>query len=418
MSQDEQSAFPRAWRIRCAAAFLCLLLACRLAGMIPIFREVLLAYLGVDDAAFGMLFSIGSAAGLLAILPGGVIADRKGPVSVIRVGMVGVAIAYVVLACTGASYWGMAAGFALYQCMMRPLGLAGNALLIRLFPNRKRRIISLSNVVISGGDFMFPIVAEGLLFLTHRVPQITFAMVLHLPFALVAVVLLLGGALFRPQLSTAGTAIHEPFRLRTVLRFRGRTWALILLCGAHGAADMLIFFWWARFMGSAVFPEQPIPPGFFLSGFAVSYFLARAALAALPEHRWRRRLMVLPGLLGGAVLILGLLSRNYMLTGAAYIVGCFLWSSEMPTFLSRIAEQAEDRFGAALAAQQMTAAGLTAVGMWAMGRLINALPEADMWKAMLVPAAVFPAIGLGGALWLWWNRRVEIGTGGPGVVSI
>lgn len=388
-------------RIRYAVMVLVLMVLSRIAGMLPVFRDVLQEYLKIGDQRYGLMFSIGLVGGLLTVLPAGVLADRRGPVAIIRLGLVGAAVALGLLACAGSTWWLIAIGLGVSQMMVRPLGLGVNAFLVRLFPGNKRRIISLNAVALSGGEFIFPALAESLLMLARRVPAITFAMVLHASFALAAVFVGLGGLLFRPR-AVAATPPHATSKnLMHGFHFKPRTWGLILLATLHGMADTTLFFWWARFLGSSVFPEQPIPPGVFMSGFAVAYFVSRSSLALLPERRWRRAFMVVPGPLGGLTLLSGILSGSYLLTGFSYVLGGLLWSAEMPTFLSRMAEEDEAKFGAALAMQQMLAAAATAIGLAAMGLLIENMTETHMWRAMLIPAAVFPLVGLGGAVWLW-----------------
>jgi hypothetical protein len=175
---------------------------------------------------------------------------------------------------------------------------------------------------------------------------------------------------------------------------------IVILLGLHGLADTVLYVWMARFLGSASFAEQPVGPGFVLSGYAVSYLLARGLLALLPEHRADRALMVLPGLLGGGVLIAGILTRSYLCTVGGYLLGALFWSAEYPAMLSVLAREQTGRFGAAMAVQQILVAALTFAGLNAMGLLIAHVGEARMWQAMLVPACIFPCIGVGGALWL------------------
>ena len=109
--------------------------------------------------------------------------------------------------------------------------------------------------------------------------------------------------------------------------------------------------------------------------------------------------MVLPGLLGGTVLVLGILSRNYMITGMSRVLGAFLWSVEFPTFTARIAEEEQERFGAVLATAQMLTVGATAAGIAIMGVLVEAVQTTNMWTVMLLPATGFVAVGLCGLLW-------------------
>ena len=115
--------------------------------------------------------------------------------------------------------------------------------------------------------------------------------------------------------------------------------------------------------------------------------------------------MIVPGLAGGGALIAGILTRSYLFTALGYVLGAFLWSAEFPVMLSMLAHETEDRFGAAMAMQQMVVALLAFIGLNAMGLLVARVGGAGMWKAMLVPAGVFPCIGLGAAIWMVTRRR-------------
>ena len=368
--------------------------------MLPVFRDSLQSYLGIGDARFGLLFSLAAFAGVASVVAGGVMVDRRGPVAVMRLGFAGVALSFLVIGLAGGNWWLMAVAMVLNGLCVRPLGVAVNALLVRLFPSHKRRVLSLNFVAGSSGDFLFPAFAEGLLFLAHTVRSVTFGLVLRVPFAVFSVVLFLG-SLFYPKgtgLLNGGDRGERP--LLQSMAFSRSSLALILLATLHGTADTMLFVWLPRFLGSELFQGRPIAPGLFMSGFAVSYLIGRGALALMPEGHWRSALMVLPGILGGSVMIAGIMSRSYVLAGMGYVLGGLLWSVEFPVFLGRLAEEVGDRFGSALALQQMLTAGASGLGLALMGWAITRSGEQAMWQVLLAPACVFPCIGLCAAGWL------------------
>ena len=396
-------------RVATTAAALGLLALCMSTGLLPVYRDALQRYFGIGDARYGFLLSLAMVGGLVSVLPGGLLIDRRGPVAAIRVFLTGAALAFAGLALAGRS-WGLAAAaLALHGTMNRPLGIAVNALLVRLYPKNKRRVLSLNLVALSGGEFVYPALAEGLLVLSQRSESVSFGMVLHGPYALMAFVMLGGAMLFRPNLPVREAGAAPPLHPLRAFRFPWPAVALMVLAAAHGIADSVIYFWWPRFLGSEVFPgAHAVRPGFLLSGYAIGYVTSRLGLAFLPENRWRRRLMVLPGLAGGTVLIGAILSRNYMVAGLGHVLAGFLWSAEFPVFIARLADETGERFASALAAGQMLAAAGTAGGLWAMGLLVGALPEDRMWQAMLLPAMMFPLIGVCGGLWAWHARKTQV----------
>jgi MFS family permease len=179
-----------------------------------------------------------------------------------------------------------------------------------------------------------------------------------------------------------------------------RFWPVIALMVLHGTVDSILHLWMARFLGSGAFAARPIGPGYVISGYAVAYVVSRTVLGMIPEDFGRRVFMVIPGLLGGGVMILGILSHNYLLTAGGYVLGAFLWSAEYPAMLSLLAHEQPDRFGAVLSLHQLLCAGAVFLGLNGMGYLVSGLGEASMWKAMLIPACGFPIVGLGAGVWL------------------
>lgn len=390
---------PRKTRIKWAVIILTLMVMCRYYSVLPVFRDTLQDYLHIGDQLYGLMFSIGLVGGLVMVLPGGYMVDRRGPLSVIRLAIPGVAAAFLIIALAGMSWWTIGLALALGQMMIRPLGISVNSFLVQLFPHVKRRIISLNFVAMSGGEFIFPALAEVLLLTAQKNEKVTFAMVLHIPFALMACALVAGSLIFVSRIPFATKPEKSPKNIISGFHFRPQTWFLIFLAGAHALFDSMLFYWWARFLDSDAFADQPVAPGFIMSGFAVAYFTSRMSLAMLPENFWRRRLMVLPGILGGLTLIAGILSQNYLITGIAYILGGLIWSAEFPTFVSRIAEESRDKFGAAIGLQQMLGAGLTAVGITCIGFLVDFVGEPAMWSVMLIPAFGFVVLGMAGLVW-------------------
>ena len=88
-------------------------------GVLPIFRSHLKAYLGIGDARFGFLFSIGALPGLVSVLLGGQLVDRWGPRRVIRVGLLGIGSAMLIIALCGARFWAFAAAFGISGILSR-----------------------------------------------------------------------------------------------------------------------------------------------------------------------------------------------------------------------------------------------------------------------------------------------------------
>ncbi len=383
-------------------------------GVLPVFRSHLMEYLGIGDARFGFLFSIGSLAGLSSVLFGGQLLDLWGPRRVIRICLIGIGCAMLVVAFCGRHFIGFALATGMNGVFAASLSIAVNAYLARLFPGYQRRIISLNLASSSVGGMMFPIVAEGLLFLSREYPHISFGNVLHTPFVLAGMVMVGASFIYRPQQSSNGAGRVQALRaggLPANPHHGSRRWHwrdlllprhmffLAFLIALHGMSDSLLHIWMPRFLESASFPAQIFSPGLVLSSYSLAYLLSRVTLAMLPDNVGYRTFLVFPGLVGGGLIIAGILSRNFVLTAASYVLGGFFWSFEYPMLVAVMLRNGKQQFGAAMAAAGVISYLLMFTGMNLTGMLLEYMGSGNMWKVMPVLAIGFPLAGVGGFIW-------------------
>ncbi len=397
--------FPkRRHRVWYAVTVTSLALLAGFAGILPVLRGHLQEYLGIGDKAFGFLFSIGPMAGLAGILLGGILVDRWGPRRVLRVCFAGVSCAFLILAAAGAHFALFALALAIIGLFIYPVPVAVNVYLAKLFPRQQRRMISLNLASSSLGGMMLPLVAEGMLYLERRYESITFGSALHTPFFVVALLLLGGSFIYR---SSRGVLPHGvarsdsavPWRWRD-LRLSGPSLPLVFLLAFHGTADSCLAIWMARFLESKSFEAVLLAPGIVLSARAVAYLISRFTVAVLPDHVGRRLLLILPGLLGGMVMITAILSRNYWLTAGGYVLAAFLWSAEYPAFVSTLMRIEPKRFGRVMAMAGVLVSIALVLILNSMGFLVAQMGGQRMWMVMLLPATGFVLAGIGGLLWV------------------
>jgi MFS family permease len=378
------------------------------ADVLAVYRDNLLRYLSIGDSEFGLLLSVGNITGLAGMLVGGVLIDQWRPRRVIRLCLIGAGAAMALIAAAGTSWWMLVLAVGALAVFQRPLGIAVGTFLVHLFPNDRRRVLSLNFAAGSLGGIVFPAAAEGLLQLSQRFQAFSFAMALYWPFLVVAAVLLPSSFLFRRK---KHLAVRPPavvsWSWRDVLLVPWRHGVLVLLLALHSAADAGLYYWMSRFLGSEAFDRHPVAPGLVLSAYSLSYVVSRLALAGLPEDRGRKVLMVLPGLLGGAAVILGLLSRDYLLTAGGYVLGALLWSCEWPVMISVIARERSERFGGAMALVNIASALGMFVSITLLGLFASHVGQANMWKVLLGCACLFPCVGIGGAIWLGYYGRPQ-----------
>jgi len=380
-------------------------------GILPVFRSYLKDYLAIGDASFGLLFSIGAFVGLPGVLLGGYLVDRWGPQQVIRICLTGVGAAMLLIALGGQCFWIFIVAMGIGGLFNAPLFIAISAYLGKLFPRNQRQVLSLNLASYSIGGMMFPLVAEGLLFLVKQFENIEFRHILHSPFLLTGSLLIGLSFIYRknPLSSPSG---HFGGKTSRGLHLRDfwlspNSRLLAFLFALHGTADSAMYLWMARFLESNAFFPRPFPPGLVLTGYSLAYLLSRVFLASLPDRAGRRAFLVFPGLLGGSIVIAGIISHNYLLTAGGYVLGAFCWSGEAPTFVSMLMRIDRRHFGAAMATAGLIGGVLLFTVMNTMGFLIERLGEVNMWKVMLLPACGFLLVGLGGTVWLLkYDRQI------------
>ncbi len=368
-------------------------------GVLPVFRSTLQDYLSIGDGRFGLLFSITSLAGLSSAVYGGYFIDKWGPRRVIRLCLIGVGTGMIIIAFAGRSYLLFTIGTAWSGLFSSSLFIAVSTYLGKLFPRHQRRVLSLNLAGASFGGVMIPLIAEGLLKISGDSSSVTFAQVLHIPFIIVGMFLISASFIYRGQNNVKPVfASEDRFTLKSLSVSRSVV-LLLLMKALHGAADNTLHIWMARFLESTSFFVQPFLPGIVLSSYAFSYLLSRILLATLSDRVGKRAFLIFPGILGGAIIILGILTRSYFLTAAAYVVGGFLWSFENPAIVSTILRIDKNRFGRSMGLAQLLGGVIAFILLNAVGFLTERLGEAEMWKVMLLPACIFPLVGFLGMIW-------------------
>jgi MFS family permease len=379
-------------------------------SVLSVFRSHLQDYLGIGVERFGLLFSVGSITGIFSILIGGILVDRWGPRKMIRICLVGISAAMFIIALGGKHYICFVAALGINSAFHGGLFIAISMYLAKLFPHNKRAVISLNQASSSMGGMMFPMAAEGLLYLPSLSKAITFGHVLHVPFLFVGLLILSASFLYRPtRVAIIGV---KPKIARRRWRWRDLLLApqMMLLAGLmalHGASDSALTIWMPRFLDSESFHAVLIAPGIVMSGYALAYLTSRITLATIPEKIGRRIFLVLPGIAGGAVIAAAIMSRNSLLTAGGYVLAAFIWSAEYPVMVSMVLQKDKRQFGTTMAVAGIAASIIQFMSVNGIGIATNRIGENNMWKVMLAPAAGFMLVGLGGLIWLIMNKHAE-----------
>jgi MFS family permease len=394
-------------RIKYALFTAAVLLLTRAVNMFPVFRGSLIEYLNINDQIFGLMLSIESFGGLFTVLAGGALVDKYGPRRVLRITLAGTAFSFCFISVLGKSWISLVAALAMLGLCSRPLNLAVNSYLVRLFPKNQRRVLSLNLAGTSAGSFLFPFIAE-LLLKTHKlIPALSFAVVFHLPMAIIGVLVFIASFFYR-KLPAFGKPKDSQRKWHWKDMFLPASSMYIIgLMVLHAVGDTSLFLWMPRFLESDSFTKMVIGPGYVISGRAIAFLVSRSILAVCPERFGKKSFLFLPGLFGGVTIIVGILSHDYLILTVSYITGSFFWSAEHPAMMSILAYKHPNKFGAALAMFFMLVSIAVFLMMNIMGMWINNIPGSAMWKVMLLPASLFPCIGFLSIIWYLFNKKSE-----------
>ena len=372
--------------------------------MLPVFRDSLIAYYRLSNTGFGVLANIGSLAGAGGALLSGLLTDRRGAWPVFRVSLAGCAAGYA-WGAVPAGAGAMIGALALLNFFYYAMAVSAQAALVALFPEARRRVIT---VYLAGAALMgmaLPLIGEWQL-TSVAAGWMSFGQSLHGLFA-VAALILAAGLVWSGRLAAAPIPAATP----SAAAGRGGTvsglgW-LVAFAALHCGHDNMVYTWLPLVLAGPSFASHAILPGLVLALFSLGYLLSRLALGAMPERKWRRRLLVAPGLLGGAVLLAGLLSRSPMGLALGYVLGGLCWSVEYPMAISAMA--GDRRFGFAMGIVNVAGGAFCFIGPAALGRAADALVSAGVperaWLVLLAPAAGFLGNGLLGAFWVRRHGR-------------
>ncbi len=378
--------------LRVTAAFVMTLLA-GYGQVLAIFGATLQAYYGLTLRQLGLTLSVGMIpAGIAAILAGAATAGW-GPRAVLRWCLVGVAIGAALVA--AGQRWGvMLMGAALLNGFYNAVYVVSQPYLTSLFPTQQRRVLALYLATIAAAGVLFPLLAQWLLSVHARNPEVAFGWFLYPPFALIAVLTLFGAALFRRRPGETPTApTHVSAR---TLHGGGRSALLLAVLILIGSADNAVSVWLPRVLQSSSFEtfSRLMKPGYVMAAFCLTYMIARTGLSLLREQTGRRLFLALPALLGGCVFLAGVMLHTGAGIAAGVILGSFIWSLQVPATLGMLSVREGPRFGWAVALFGVGASiGGFAVTQ-AMSSIGDRLGDLQLWRILLIPGAIYVTAGV------------------------
>ena len=265
-------------------------------AFLSVFPDRLQDHFRLTTTEFGLLLNCGAVAGVARTLLGRPLLARIGDRRMLRICLAGGAAGMLLAAWSGSCILFLVA-LSLTAFFVAPLNIALQTYLAALYPDRRRRIVALIFVAVSVFGMLFPLLVEFLLSLARPGSRADFAWILHGLFAATAIVFL--GGLAAGTRRTGGESHGKPIDAATMPL--GAVVLLVALLVLHGTADSVLAIWVPRVLSSRSYIDQPFLPGVVMAAFSFAYVVSRFLLSLLPEDRWRRRMMILPGLLGGSL---------------------------------------------------------------------------------------------------------------------
>jgi len=394
------------------AVFACIGLAGYATAVVPVFGPEFKRRLAIGDEALGVLLSAVTLGGAFSIPLAGILGDRIGHRKVLRFSLLGLCGACLFLALLRhILFLALALGaIGLFSVAIFP---SGASITLHLFPGKERRLFSLNLVVVAAAGIIWPIAAEALLSLSRGKPEWVFQAVLRLPFALLALLF------FLFQIFLRGSRFPD-FRAdqaqHAVTRRRANHWNVpallfvLVLVTLHASADTALYNWMPTLLDGLWQASERAgrllwPPGLALSAYSAAYLGSRLILSALPERMGRRVFLVLPGIIGGSAMMMGLLSGRFAWMFLLYVGAGFVISFEYPQAMALGGQILRGRWGTLVGMTGMlnalAAGGVTA----AVGLAAKKIP---LRFALLIPALEFIAFGVLSVIWIVRQKRTSL----------
>lgn len=356
----------------------------------PVYAYDAQEHFGISEGRLGLLLSSGAIGSLFSLLLVGPATDRLGPRRMLQCCIAGTGLAFLI-AGLGRSLLAFQAGLVLSGFFGAAEAVSLPTFLICLYPQMRRRMVTVSLISLAAPGIILPIVAERLLAMAEA-GSIAFTTALHGPFLIGGIVLVIGQFLLSLAQGAGEEAVPEngrpQFKLRSVLT--GPALLIILMATLHAGADNAVYGWLPKFMRGE-WEVLPIGAGVMLGLYSAAYAISRLILASLPEGWGQRLFLVAPGPIGGVLLIAAIWLGGPLALAIAYPVAAFFISLEYPTLLAEIRESSAARFSAIYGASIWTTSLLTILNVNMIGQIGER--TGDLRTGLTIAALGFIAFG-------------------------
>lgn len=382
-------------------------------SMLPVFGPRIIEVYSLTAKDYGEIMGLKSLGGIPGFLLVGPLIAMFGARRVGELSFLGIGIFCFLL--------GIGQTLTSFRLCMTVLGLflsiftvAIPALLISLFPGRKRGMFSVNLVALSLPSMVFPFIANQIIEWSMETDKGVTVAAIFTPFAIIGGLIVMGTVLlsvWKRNLSpesadiVEGTHHKEEYkltfsgrlsiadeRLKTLLRqlCSYRTLLIVLLISLHGAADNTVYTFLPMFTDSR-FESLPSLAAWIVAAHGLAYVLTRSILSVMPEKIGQRAILTLVGPIGGSIVIATLWFSPALAVPLLYLLACLLFAAEFPTLVSELSSRSMGGFGTALATGFLVSEVTTFFMLKETGRLKDT--TGDYRVALSVAACGFLAFG-------------------------
>lgn len=368
-------------------------------SMIPVFAPRIMELYDLTNEQYGTMIGLRGIAAIPGYVVVGPLIVAFGTRRVAEASLFGTGLFFFI--------WGIVPTLLSLQCCVIGLGfflslfsVAIPALLISLFPQRKRGMFAVNLVALALPSMFFPFIADRVVqwslendspdIVVHEsaasgpqdselmaesteggskdVEKAFIAKRMFVPFAVVGAVLLLGtcflcvwkrnlpldskGSLPQGQdkscLPDNSSSLISRVQLFVQQLLSVRALLVVVLIALHGSADNTVYMFLPAFMESQ-FEHLPLATAWAVSAHGLAYVVTRSILSVTPENIGQRAILTLVGPIGGSVVIGMLWFSPALAVPALYFLASLLFAAEFPTLVSELSSRSMGAFGTILA---------------------------------------------------------------------
>jgi MFS family permease len=357
--------------------------------MIAVCAPGLAESLNYSKADLGRLFSAMAWGGLAGSACGGLCASRCDAAKAFRISLLVTGISFLA-AGSCASPRMLAALIPLGVGAASATSVVASTLVPLLAPSHARRVFSMSLAAGALAGILVPLAGAALLSGAGGDGWPS-ADILSRTFCVCGVAMLAGAMLRIPLTSPAPT---EPLASGSNSTEWREIAIAVLLVTLHGTSDSVMYQWAPTFFQES-FPVHAFHPGLILSGHCAAYFVGRCLLSALPEGKWERLLLVLPGAASFVLLNASFLCSAYIPAAVLYVCASFCYGLEYPALMGIVARTPR-RVGSVVALTAIVGCATTALTTALIGSLAA---QSGVRSAMLLLPLGF--LGFSAVAFVW-----------------